>query len=139
MRHRFPLLDIIHRCGCILKLEEDDIAAGAYGGMTPDELRDYTVAFGAEATPKFKNLPRDEACYVPMLEVIDYLLDNDFTFCVVTGSDRTVARALVDGMIDIPPRQAIGSDSLMVATGQGGTDGLQCSCDAPGPNSTAGE
>ncbi len=100
------------------------MAAGAYGGMTPDELWDYAIAFGQEASPRFTNLNRDEAYYAPMLEVVDYLIANDFTFYVVTGSDRTVIRAIVDGMIDIPPSQIIGSDNTMVATGQGDEEGL---------------
>lgn len=108
------------------------MAAEAYGGMTPDELWDYTVAFGQEKAPGFTGMNRDEAYYVPMLEVIDYLQDNGFTFYVVTGTDRTIARALVDGMIDIPPRQVIGSDNTMVATEQGDTDGLEYTWDGLG-------
>lgn len=108
------------------------MAAEAYGGMTPDELWDYAVAFGQQPAPHFTGMNRDEAFYVPMLEVIEYLQDNGFTFYVVTGSDRTVTRALVDGMIDIPPRQVIGSDNSLVATGQGDTDGLDYTWDGLG-------
>lgn len=108
------------------------MAAEVYGGMTPGELWDYAVAFAEEPSPRFKNMFRGEAYYVPMLEVVQYLLDNDFTFYVVTGSDRTVARSLVDGIIEIPPSQVIGSDNSMVATGQGDTDGLDYTWDGKG-------
>ena len=108
------------------------MAAEAYGGMTPGELWDYAVAFGQEPAPGFTGMNRDEAYYVPMLQVVDYLIENDFTFYVVTGTDRTIARAVVDGMIDIPPSQVIGSDNTLVATGQGDTDGLDYTWDGKG-------
>lgn len=108
------------------------MAAEAYGGMTPSELWDYAVAFGEQPAPGFTGMNRDEAYYLPMLEVVDYLIDNGFTFYVVTGTDRTIARAVVDGVIDIEPRQVIGSDNLLVSTNQGDTDGLEYTWDGIG-------
>ena len=108
------------------------MAAEAYGGMTPDELWDYSDAFASQPSPKFKNMLRGEAYYAPMLELAEYLIDHDFKFYVITGTDRTVARQLVDGIIDIPPSQVIGSDNSMVASEQGDTDGLEYTWDGKG-------
>ena len=104
--------------------DQAHMAAEAYAGMTPDELWDYSIAFAEQPSPKFKNMYRGEAYYVPMLEIVEYLLDNGFTFYVVTGTDRTVARSLVDGIIDIPPSQVIGSDNTLVGSSQADVDGL---------------
>lgn len=108
------------------------MAAEAYGGMTPSELWDYAVAFGSEPAPGFTGMNRDEAYYAPMLEVVEYLIAHEFKFYVVTGTDRTIARAVVDGVIDIPPSQVIGSDNTMVSTNQEDVDGLEYTWDGQG-------
>ena len=105
------------------------MAAQVYAGMTPSQLWDYAVEFGEQPAPGFTGMNRDEAYYQPMLEVVDYLLANDFTFYVVTGTDRIIARAVVDGIIDIDPSQVIGSDSELVSTNQGDADGLDYTWD----------
>ena len=104
--------------------KQANMAGKAYCGMTLNELWMYTIAFGNEPAPGFIGMDRDEAYFVPMLELIDYLQDNGFTFYVVTGTDRTIARAVIDDMIDIPPSQVIGSDNTLVATGQGDESSL---------------
>ena len=109
--------------------KQANMAGQAYCGMTLNELWMYTIAFGDEPAPGFIGMDRDEAYFVPMLELIEYLQDNGFTFYVVTGTDRTIARAVIDDMIDIPPSQVIGSDNTLVATGQGDEDGTSYTWD----------
>jgi hypothetical protein len=64
-------------------------------------------------------MTRGEAFYLPMLEVVDYLLENDFIVYICSGTNRFTVRGLIDGVIDIPARQVIGTDFTIVATGQG--------------------
>ena len=64
-------------------------------------------------------MTRGEAFYLPMLEVVDYLLKNDFIVYICSGTNRFTVRGLIDGVIDIPARQVIGTDFTIVATGQG--------------------
>ena len=59
-----------------------------------------------------------------MIQVIDYLQANDFTVYIVSGTDAFIVRGLVDGTLNIPMNQIIGSDERIVATGQGDEDGL---------------
>jgi hypothetical protein len=53
-----------------------------------------------------------------MLEVMDYLKDNGFTYYVVSGSDRFICRSLVD-TLGIAPNRVIGMDVWYKTNKQG--------------------
>lgn len=99
-------------------------AAQAYKGMTIDELKDYAKEFMKTKADGFENLTRGDAYYRPMKTLIDYLNANDFTFYIVSGTDRTLVRALSEEMFDVPDNHIIGTDTIMVAENQGKEDGL---------------
>ena len=69
--------------------------AKAYAGMTVKELYDYAVEFGQKKTPSFNNMRYLDGFYLPMVEVVKYLYDNDYTIYVVSGTERTTTRAIV--------------------------------------------
>jgi hypothetical protein len=70
-------------------------------------------------------MKRGEGFYQPMVEVVEYLQLNGFTVYVVSGTDRLIVRGILyDNVLDIPNRQIIGSDELLVSSNQGDTDGL---------------
>ena len=69
--------------------------AKAYAGMTIQELYDYAVEFGQKQTDSFNNMKYIDGFYLPMVEVVKYLYDNDFTIYVVSGTERTTTRAIV--------------------------------------------
>ena len=69
--------------------------AKAYAGMTVQELYDYAVEFGQKKTDSFQNMRYIDGFYLPMVEVVKYLYDNDFTIYVVSGTERTTSRAIV--------------------------------------------
>ncbi|MBO4901497.1 MAG: haloacid dehalogenase-like hydrolase [Lachnospiraceae bacterium] len=99
-------------------------AGQAYAGMTPDELRAYTREYMNSKADGFTDLTRGDAFYLPMVSLVQYLEDNDFTVYIVSGSDRTVCREMVKEKLNIPENRVIGMTYTMVATGQGETDGL---------------
>ena len=70
--------------------------AKAYAGMTVEELYDYAVEFGKKKTDSFNNMRYIDGFYLPMVEVVKYLYENDFTIYVVSGTERTTTRAIVD-------------------------------------------
>ena len=70
--------------------------AKAYAGMTVDELYDYAVEFGKKETDSFNNMHYVDGFYLPMVEVVKYLYDKDFTIYVVSGTERTTTRAIVE-------------------------------------------
>ena len=69
--------------------------AKAYAGMTVDELYDYAVKFGKKKTESFTNMRYIDGFYLPMVELVKYLYDNDFTIYVVSGTERTTTRAII--------------------------------------------
>ena len=92
--------------------------------MTIEEFYEYAKKFLQEEAEGYNNLKRGEAFYQPMLQVIEYLKSNGFTVYVVSGTDRFLVRAIVDGHINIPKNQIIGTDTRIVASQQDGVDGF---------------
>ncbi len=99
-------------------------AGEAYIGMTPDELKEYTLEYMKTPADGFTNLTKGDAFYWPMVSLVKYLQANDFTVYIVSGSDRTVARALVKEKLGIPENRVIGMTYNFIASGQNLTDGL---------------
>ena len=98
-------------------------AAKAYAGMTLKEFDDYVKAYGAKPANGFSGMTYGGAFYKPMLEVFEYLEDHDFTYYVVSGSDRFICRALVDS-IGIAPNRVIGMDVELKSSNQGEEEGV---------------
>ena len=100
--------------------------ASAFAGMSVKEFYNYVAEFGKTPSPGYNNLNRGDAFYLPMVEIIDFLQNNDFKVYVVSGTDRLILRGAMQGLsfFHIPNNQIIGSDELLVATHQDGADGL---------------
>jgi phosphoglycolate phosphatase-like HAD superfamily hydrolase len=107
-----------------LPMEHGKSVASAFKGMTQEELISYIKDYLNNDEPNYTNKKMKDGYYQPMVQVVDLLNKNGFTVYVVSGTDRFLTRAFVEGSLNLPPRQVIGSDDLLVATGQGDTDGL---------------
>ncbi len=93
--------------------------AAAFAGMPIADYMDVVENFKKTAADGFNGMIRGEAFYLPMLEVVEYLLEHEFIVYICSGTNRFTVRALIDGVIDIPARQVIGTDFTIVASGQG--------------------
>ena len=98
-------------------------AAKAYSGMTLAEFDKYVKDYAKNRANGFENMTYAESFYKPMLEVFDYLEENNFTYYVVSGSDRFICRALVDSL-NIPSNRVIGMDVELKSNNQGDTAGV---------------
>lgn len=98
-------------------------AAKAYAGMSVKDFDDYVKTYAQKEVNGFKNMTYAESFYKPMLEVFDYLKDNNFTYYVVSGSDRFICRALVDSL-GIESNRVIGMDVELKSDHQGDKDGV---------------
>lgn len=98
-------------------------AAEAYSGMTLAEFDKYVKDYAKTPANGFENMTYADSFYKPMLEVFDYLKANDFTYYVVSGSDRFICRSLVD-TLGIEENRVIGMDVELKSTGQGDEDGV---------------
>ena len=99
--------------------------AKAFAGMTLDEYADFITRFLLKDADGFEGMTYAEAFYLPMVEVVEYLQENGFKCFVVSGSDRFIVRTFIEGMLDIPSENIIGSDTALKASGQGNTDGIE--------------
>ena len=96
--------------------------AKIFKDMTIEEVDKYTKEFVSEEADGYNNLKRGDAFYKPMLQVVEYLKKNDFIVYIVSGSDRFTVKSLVDGHIDIPKNNIIGSEAYIIARNQGDID-----------------
>ena len=108
-----------------LDVKHGTAVATAFKGMTTEEFDAYVKAYRDEPMESYTNMTNGQAFYKPMLEVIDYLQENDFKVYIVSGTDRLITRGLAEGIVNIPLSQMIGSDENLVASGQGDKDGLE--------------
>lgn len=104
-------------------------AAKAYSGMTINQFDNYVKEYAKNTPNGFKGMTYSTSFYKPMLEVFDYLKDNDFKYYVVSGSDRFICRALVDSL-GIESEYVIGMDVELKATNQGETAGVDYTYDS---------
>jgi len=104
-------------------------AAKAYAGMTLAEFSSYVEAYAAKPANGFRGMTYGQGVYQPMKEVFDYLKANDFTFYVVSGSDRFICRVLA-APLGIAPNRVIGMDVKLKSSSEG---------DVPGVNYTMGK
>lgn len=105
---------------------EEDCAhykAERFCGMTIKETHDYMQQWMFNTPAEgMSNLLVGSAFYLPMLEVISYLQSNGFTVFICSASDRFFARNTVEGVINIPPYQIIGSGITLVGDKIGDAD-----------------
>ena len=111
---KFPKLD----------KNRERMVSEAYRGLSLEAFDAFVRQFMDEMQPGFTGLKRGDAFYRPMVEVVDYLVKNGFSVYVISGTDRLTVRPLAD-KLHLPPHQVIGSDSTIVASGQGNKDGLE--------------
>lgn len=98
-------------------------AAKAYAGMTLAEFDAYVKEYAKKPANGFTGMTYAESFYKPMLEVFKYLDAYDFTYYVVSGSDRFICRSLVDSL-NIPSNRVIGMDVVLKSTKQGDEEGV---------------
>ena len=99
-------------------------AARAYAGMTLNEFADFVTERLLQEADGFEGMTYGETFYLPMVEVVEYLQENDFKVYICSGSDRFICRTFIEGVMDIPYENIIGMDVALEATGQGDTAGL---------------
>jgi hypothetical protein len=78
-------------------------------GMTTEEFTSAVTEWIAHARhPRFQQ-PYTDLVYQPMLELIDYLRENDFRPYIVSGGTTEFMHAWCERAYGIPPEQVIGT------------------------------
>jgi phosphoserine phosphatase len=81
----------------------------SHTGSTQAEFKQEVINWVNTAKHPTKNVGYDELVYQPMLELLDYLLDNDFKTYIVSGGGVDFMRAFVTEIYGIPEEQILGS------------------------------
>ena len=87
--------------------------AKAYAGLTVEEFSEYAVLFGQKETASFENMRYIDNAYLPMVELVKYLYENEFTIYVISGTERTTTRAVIANSPYkdyVTPNHVIGTD-----------------------------
>lgn len=108
-----------------LPIEHGKCVASTFKGMTPEEIIAYVKNYTNQEEQNYTNIKMKDMYYQPMVQVVDYLIKNGFTVYVVSGTDRFLTRGYVDGELNVPMRQVIGSDDILKATNENDTDGFE--------------
>ncbi len=86
-----------------------NVLGATHGGNTTDEFQQIVLDWIASARHPRTGRLYTEMVYQPMLELLDYLRENDFRTYIVSGGGIEFMRAWVEEVYGIPPEQVIGS------------------------------
>jgi len=90
-----------------------------FRGMTQEEYSEFVCNFLDTVSPVgLSNLTWGTALYWPMIEVVSYLVANDFQVYLCSGSDRDMCRELVRDIYEIPANRILATDVHYVMEGQ---------------------
>ncbi|MGH9868574.1 MAG: HAD family hydrolase [Candidatus Polarisedimenticolia bacterium] len=87
----------------------EKILAATLTGMTVDEFTAAVKKWIATATHPRWDLPYTQLVYQPMLEVMQYLRENDYKTYIVTGGGQDFVRVYSEQVYGIPPEQVVGT------------------------------
>lgn len=81
-------------------------------GYTEDQYRDIILQYFKTVTDKRFNKPYDQLAFVPMVQLILYLEENQFDVYIVSGSDPEFTRVFSEQAFHIPVQNVIGTTIL---------------------------
>ncbi len=96
------------------------IIGATHAGMTNDEFQAMVSDWIATARHPTLQRPYTDLVFQPMLEVLDYLRDNDFQTWIVSGGGAEFMRPWAEAVYGIPPWQVIGSQIAVAYEDEGG-------------------
>ena len=88
----------------------------AYAGMTDEEYRAYVRNFMQTNEVGFTNLKRGEAFYLPMVEIISYLSENNFAVYIDSACGVSTTREIIGNILPIRYDRILGSDFNYTST-----------------------
>ena len=101
------------------------MAAESFAGFTVEEYQAYVDEFLKQPVPGFDGMTYGNRFFIPMIELVKYLSENEFQVFICSGTERIFLREMIAGPLGewIPPYRVIGSTFSLTATGQGNTAG----------------
>lgn len=81
----------------------------SHANVTTDEFEEVVKKWVSKAQHPSLNRPFSDLVYQPMLELLQYLQENDFKTYIVSGGGVDFMRPIVSDIYNIPPEQIIGT------------------------------
>jgi len=86
-----------------------EMVMGTHAGVTASEFSESVADWLASARHSGSGKPYTAMVYKPMLELLDYLRDNDFKVFIVSGGGIDFLRVFAEEVYGITPEQVVGS------------------------------
>jgi phosphoserine phosphatase len=86
-----------------------EVVMATHTDMTVVDFQTEVTDWFATAKNPATGQPIADMTYQPMLELLSYLRDEDFSTWIVTGGGVNFVRAIADDAYGIPPNQVVGS------------------------------
>ena len=93
-----------------LEFGEAYLGAQLFSTLTIDEYSNIAEGMLEKNAVSFNNLKNKDMFYKPMIEVVNYLMDNNFNVYIVSGTDRFLVRSIISKHLNIPYYRIIGMD-----------------------------
>ena len=106
--------------------KERELGPKLYEGLTPEEYCEVVRSFKQLPVWGFEGMTYGEAFFQPMVSLVKYLYDNDYTVYIVSATYRDAVRVMTEGVLDeyIPRDHVIGTDLLYTASGDADKDSM---------------
>lgn len=88
------------------------ILTNATAGYTEDQYKDFILKYFKTVKDKRFNKPYNQLVFIPMVQLIRYLQNNQFEVYIVSGSDPQFARTFLQDAANIPASNVIGTTIL---------------------------
>ena len=86
-----------------------EMVMGTHAAVTASEFSKSVADWLASARHSGSGKPYTAMVYKPMLELLDYLRDNDFKVFIVSGGGIDFLRVFAEEVYGVPPEQVVGS------------------------------
>jgi hypothetical protein len=86
-----------------------ELFAATHSGLSQEKFDAEVRDFFAEARYPKPDVPVGQVVFQPMLELLDYLRDNEFKVYICSGGGIDFMRVMSSKLYGIPPEQVIGS------------------------------
>lgn len=93
-----------------LEMAEAYTGASIFSDLTINEYTDLVNNYLEKDAEKFNHLKNKDMFYMPMIEVVEYLQQNNFNVYVVSGTDRFMVRTIISKHLHVPYDNVIGMD-----------------------------
>ena len=93
-----------------LEMNEAYCGAKVFSNISINDYTEYVESYLQKPAEIFNNLLYKDMFYKPMIEVVEYLQQNNFDVYIVSGTDRFMVRTIVNQHLNIPSNKVIGMD-----------------------------